>query len=398
MTIVEQVALLSEGTVSVLPAEELIKKIERKGKLTIKLGVDPTAPDLHLGHAVVLSKLRQFQDFGHHIIFLLGTFTTRIGDPTGKSKTRPTLSDEQIENNAKTYFEQVQKILDPKKLTIRYNSEWMDVLSSKDFITLCSKVTLAQMITREDFSKRLKENQPIALHEILYPLIQGYDSVELKADVEIGGTDQTFNLLMGRYLQEQYSQEPQVVITLPLLEGLDGVQKMSKSLNNYIGLSEKAENAYGKILSISDELMWRYYNVLLYMPEDEIIVHKKAIENSSEHPLVLKKQLAYKIIERFWSQQEATAAQIQFETLFQKRDFSHAQEIVLPLKEYTIVALIKNIEEALSLSQIRRLISEGAVSVNEKKKNDHFEIISLTDNSLDTILRIGKHRIFKIKQ
>lgn len=398
MTIVEQVARLSEGTVSVLPAEELIKKIERKGKLTIKLGVDPTAPDLHLGHAVVLSKLRQFQDFGHHIIFLLGTFTTRIGDPTGKSKTRPTLSDEQIENNAKTYFEQVQKILDPKKLTIRYNSEWMDALSSKDFITLCSKVTLAQMITREDFSKRLKENQPIALHEILYPLIQGYDSVELKADVEIGGTDQTFNLLMGRYLQEQYNQEPQVVITLPLLEGLDGVQKMSKSLNNYIGLSEKAENAYGKILSISDELMWRYYNVLLYMPEDEIVVHKKAIENSSEHPLVLKKQLAYKIIERFWSQQEATAAQIQFETLFQKRDFSHAQEIVLPLKEYTIVALIKNIEEALSLSQIRRLISEGAVSVNEKKKNDHFEIISLTDNSLDTILRIGKHRIFKIKQ
>jgi tyrosyl-tRNA synthetase len=398
MTIAEQVALLSEGTISVLPREELIKKIERKGKLTIKLGVDPTAPDLHLGHAVVLSKLRQFQDFGHHIIFLLGTFTTRIGDPTGKSKTRPTLSDEQIENNAKTYFEQVQKILDPQKLTIRYNSEWMDILSSKDFVTLCSKVTLAQMITREDFAKRLKENQPIALHEILYPLIQGYDSVELKADVEIGGTDQTFNLLMGRYLQEQYNQEPQVVITLPLLEGLDGVQKMSKSLNNYIGLSERAENAYGKILSISDELMWRYYNVLLYMSENEIVIHKEAIEHGNEHPLVLKKQLAYKIVERFWSQQEATDAQIQFETLFQKRDFSQAQEIVLPLKDYTIVALIKNIEEALSLSQIRRLISEGAVSVNEKKKNDPFEIISLSDNSLDTILRIGKHRIFRIKR
>lgn len=252
----EQLIISTEQTI---PLDEFKKKLSTGKKLKIKLGADPTAPDLHLGHAVVLAKLRQFQDLGHEIIFLIGDFTARIGDPTGKSKTRPPLTEEQIKTNAKTYLEQVGKILDLSKTTLRYNSEWLGALSSTEWVKLCGQVTLARIIEREDFANRIANKQSVGFHELLYPIMQGYDSVELKADVELGGTDQTFNLLMGRYLQEQYGQEPQVIMTVPLLKGLDGVHKMSKSLGNSIGLTDPADQAYGKLMSMSDDLMWHYY-------------------------------------------------------------------------------------------------------------------------------------------
>ena len=262
--------LIKNGTAQIIPEEELSKKLASGKKLKIKFGADPTAPDLHLGHAVVLSKMKQFQDLGHEVIFLIGDFTARIGDPSGRSKTRPPLTEEQIAEHTKTYFQQVGKVLDPKKLTIRYNSEWLDKLSCKELVQLCAKVTLSRIIERDDFEKRMKEQQPIGFHELLYPLMQGYDSVALHADVELGGTDQTFNLLMGRYLQEHYGQSPQVVITTPLLEGLDGGVKMSKSLGNAVGLNEPADQAYGKLMSISDDLMYRYAHLLLNVDQSKI--------------------------------------------------------------------------------------------------------------------------------
>ena len=280
---------LQAGVEQIIPKTEFLKKLELKRPLRVKLGADPTSADLHLGHAVVLSKLRQFQDCGHEVIFLIGDFTARIGDPTGRSKTRPALTDEQIQANTQTYFNQVSKILDPAKIIVRYNSQWLDKLSSREFVNLCSKVTLARLIEREDFAQRITEHQPIGFHELLYPLMQGYDSVVLQADIELGGTDQTFNLLMGRFLQEHYGQEPQVIMTLPLLEGLDGVQKMSKSLGNAIGLAEPADQAYGKLMSISDELMWRYYQVLLHMRQQEICRMQEQVQQGTVHPMTLKK-------------------------------------------------------------------------------------------------------------
>jgi tyrosyl-tRNA synthetase len=262
--------LIKKGTVTIIHEDDLRLKLESGKKLKIKLGMDPTAPDLHLGHAVVLSKLKEFQDLGHEVIFLIGDFTARIGDPTGKSKTRQPLTEEQIALNTVTYFEQVGKILDPALITIRYNSEWLAKLTATQIIQLCAKVTLSRLIERDDFEQRMEKNQTISFHELLYPIFQGYDSVELHADVELGGTDQTFNLLMGRELQSNFGQQPQVVITTPLLEGLDGVAKMSKSLGNYIGLTEPASQAFGKLMSISDALMWRYYALLLDKESQEI--------------------------------------------------------------------------------------------------------------------------------
>ena len=326
----DEYKLLAAGVEQIIPQEEFLKKLATGRKLKIKLGMDPTAADLHLGHAVTLSKLRQFQDLGHEVIFLIGDFTARIGDPSGRSKTRPPLTDEQIEFNTKTYFNQVSKILDPAKVTVRYNSQWLDKLTSREFVALCSKVTVARIIEREDFAQRIKSAQTVGFHELLYPLMQGYDSVALHADVELGGTDQTFNLLMGRFLQEQYGQEPQVIMTLPLLEGLDGVAKMSKSLGNAIGLAEPADQAYGKLMSISDDLMWRYYEVLLHTSEQEIAQLQKAVAKGEAHPMELKKKMAHAIIARFWSAQEADEAQQLFEELFQKKDYSHAQSVQCP--------------------------------------------------------------------
>ena len=302
------------GASQVIPLADLEKKLASEKKLIIKFGADPTSPDLHLGHAVVLSKLRQFQDLGHHVIFLIGDFTARIGDPTGRSKTRPPLTEEQILENTKTYIAQVGKVLDSNNISIRYNSEWLDKLSSKDWLKLCAQVTLARLIEREDFHERIKNNISIGFHELTYPLLQGYDSVALRSDVELGGTDQTFNLLMGRFLQEHYGQEPQVILTTPLLIGLDGINKMSKSLGNAIGLTEPADQAFGKLMSISDELMWNYYELLLHVRREEI--------ESTAHPMELKKQMAFRIVERFWGNKEAQEARNAFEHLFQKKDFS----------------------------------------------------------------------------
>ena len=314
MDIKKQLEIIKSSTSSVIPEADLIKKLERGIPLRIKLGMDPTAPDLHLGHAVVLSKMKQLQDLGHEVIFLIGDFTARIGDPTGKSKTRPPLTEQDIEKNTRTYFDQVTKILDPKKLTIVYNSEWLNAVSINDMIKLCAKVTLARLIEREDFAKRIDNNQPISFHELLYPLFQGYDSVALKADIELGGTDQTFNLFMGRYLQEQYGQEPQVIITTPLLEGLDGGPKMSKSLGNAIGLTEPADQVFGKLMSISDELMWHYMHILLYKSDAD------SANSKSRLPMV---QRILWISKKLWRMQLLRAFGQQKKQILRKRNSRH---------------------------------------------------------------------------
>lgn len=388
---------IKSGTEKIIPEEQLIKKLESHKKLKIKLGMDPTAPDLHLGHAVVLEKMKDFQDLGHEVIFLIGNFTARIGDPTGRSKTRPPLTAQQIEKNTKTYFEQVSKILDPKKVEVRFNSEWLDQLKAKDIVSLCAKVTLAQLIEREDFSSRLKNNQSIGMHELLYPLFQGYDSVVLQNDIELGGTDQTFNLLMGRILQEKYNQEAQIVITMPLLEGLDGSIKMSKSMGNAIGLNEPANEAYGKLMSISDNLMWRYYKLLLRKTDDEIQQMKNEILTNNINPMNFKKIMAYNIVAKFWSVKEAEESQKIFESLFQKKDYSAAQEISLPeniSNPIWIVDLLRLLYAVKTSSEAKRLIEEKAVKVNE-------EIISQFKAQVKyepgMIIKVGKHRIYKIK-
>ncbi len=387
---------LKIGTAQVIPEKELLKKLEQKKPLTIKLGMDPTAPDLHLGHAVVLSKLKEFQDLGHKVVFIIGDFTARIGDPTGRSKTRPALTEEDITKNTKTYFEQVGKILDPKKTKIVYNSEWLDKLSPKDLIKLCSLATVAQLIERDDFSKRLKENKPISLHELLYPMLQGYDSVVLDADVELGGTDQTFNLLMGRHLQEQFGKEPQIVLTVPLLEGLDGVQKMSKTYGNAIGLAEPATEAYGKLMSISDKLMWRYMELLLHKSTQEISSLQEKVASGNTHPMALKKQIAYEIVQKFWSENEAKKAQETFESLFEKKDYSKALEVTL--KDITnpcwIVYLLKACNAIKTSSEAKRLIEAGAVEIDGKKIADFKAEITWKPGMT---IKVGKHRIYQIK-
>ena len=385
---------LLAGTAQVLPAGELEKKLAKNKPLRVKLGMDPTSPDLHLGHAVVLSHLKLFQDLGHDVIFLIGDFTTRIGDPTGRSKTRPPLTEEEISRNMQTYFDQVSKILDPAKVTVCYNSTWLDKLSSREWIQLCGKVTLARLTEREDFANRITHNQTIGFHELLYPLLQGYDSVALNADIELGGTDQTFNLLMGRFLQEHYGQEPQVIMTVPILEGLDGVQKMSKSLGNAIGLSEPADQAYGKLMSISDVMMWRYYSLLLKVTDDEIKTMQQDVVTGAQHPMSLKKQMAFGIVERFWGKAEAVTAQEVFEHLFQKKDFSHAQEFVWQgsLEPIAIVDVI-HLLTGDSKSEVRRLIQAGAVTVDEVKITDVKALIPVKNGMH---IKVGKHKFYTL--
>ena len=391
----KQLEIIKSSTTAVIPEAELIKKLEKGIPLRIKLGMDPTAPDLHLGHAVVLAKMRQLQDLGHNVIFLIGDFTARIGDPTGKSKTRPPLTEQEIEKNTRTYFDQVTKILDPKKLTVVYNSEWLNALTIKDMVKLCGQVTLARLIEREDFAKRMEQNQSIGFHELLYPLFQGYDSVALTADIELGGNDQTFNLLMGRYLQEHYNQSPQVVVTTPLLEGLDGGPKMSKSLGNAIGLTEPADQAYGKLMSISDELMWHYYHVLLYMSDADIKKAKDEIASGKVHPMDLKKKMACDIVARFWSPAEAEQAQKQFESLFKKKDYFQADEASIDLsKEIWIVDLLKELKAISSSSEAKRLIESGSIHIDNAVISDFKAMIKPQSGM---IIKVGKHRIFKIK-
>ncbi|MBM18256.1 MAG: tyrosine--tRNA ligase [Epsilonproteobacteria bacterium] len=397
MNIEKTLEIIKHGTVDCIPEQQLRKKLESGKKLRIKLGMDPTAPDLHLGHAVVLKKMKQLQDLGHEVVFLIGDYTARIGDPSGKSKTRPPLTEEQIKQNAQTYFEQVRKILDPDNLTIAYNSQWLRKLDFADTIKLCSKITVARLIERDDFAKRLQTNQPIALHELLYPVMQGYDSVELQADIELGGTDQTFNLLCGRFLQEQFDQEAQVVITMPLLEGLDGVEKMSKSLGNAIGLTQDPVEVYGKLMSISDVLMWRYYHLLLERTSSDIEHMKQEVAKQSVHPMDLKKQMAFEIVQQFWSAKDAQAGQENFAALFQNKDYSQAKEVALlnslQQEAVWIVQLLKDLKAVQSSSEAKRLIQSGAVSVNDDKVTDFQAQITVTNNM---IVKVGKHRIYKI--
>lgn len=390
-------ALIKQGAAQIIPESTLQEKLKENRPLQIKLGADPTSPDLHLGHAVVLEKLRDFQNLGHEVVFLIGDFTALIGDPTGRSKTRPPLTQEQIAQNTQTYFQQVSKILDPKKTTIRFNSEWLAKLSCVDIVSLCAKVTLARLTEREDFAQRIAKEEPISFHELLYPLFQAYDSVALKADVELGGTDQTFNLLMGRFIQEQFNQSPQVILTMPILEGLDGVQKMSKSLGNYIGLFESADQAFGKLMSISDTLMWRYMQLLLRASPQEISSLQESVVAGTLHPMELKKKVARDIVAKFWSTLEADGAQAQFEALFQRKDYSQAETISLPTNTPNPIGIIEllNLLKAIkSNSDGKRLIQEGAVRIDEEKISDIHAHITWQEG---TTIKVGKHRIFKIK-
>ena len=389
--------LLKLATVNIYSEQELVKSLQGGKKLKIKLGADPTAPDLHLGHTVVFSKLKQFQDLGHEVIFLIGDFTAQIGDPTGRDKTRPSLTREAIEHNLQSYFDQVGKILDPKRITIRHNSEWLGKLTSADLVSLLAKVTLARITERDDFEKRIKNNESIGMHELLYPIFQGYDSVVLEADVELGGTDQTFNLLMGRFLQEQFGQKPQIAITMPLLVGLDGVHKMSKSLGNSIGLNEPASQAFGKLMSMSDVLMWHYFELLLSKTAQEIAQMQNDVAAGTVHPMQLKKDMAQAIVTRFWSADEALQGRNQFEALFQKHDYSQAQEVALPdgfANPVWIVELLKVLGAVATSSDAKRLIESGSVHVDEMVITEFKHELTWKSGM---IIKVGKHRIYKIK-
>ena len=387
---------LLRGADEVLIKQELIEKLKEGRPLRIKAGFDPTAPDLHLGHTVLINKLKQFQDLGHEVMFLIGDFTGMIGDPTGKNVTRKPLTREEVIHNAKTYEEQIFKILDSNKTRVMFNSSWMNSMSSADLIQLAAKHTVARMLERDDFSKRFKGGQSIAIHEFLYPLIQGYDSVEMKADVEMGGTDQKFNLLVGRQLQEAFGQKPQVVITMPILEGLDGVQKMSKSLNNYIGIADVADEMFGKIMSISDELMWRYFELLSFRPMAEINSWKlECIEGAN--PRNYKVKLAQEIIERFHDAKSAVKALENFEARFQRGAMpDEIDEIELKIQgsSFCIANLLKESGLTSGTSEAIRLINQGAVKIDGEKVSDAKLEISINTQN---IYQVGKRKFAKVK-
>jgi len=396
----EQIALIERGAVDFHSREDLVKKLTRSletGKpLTIKAGFDPTAPDLHLGHTVLIQKLRHFQLLGHEVNFLIGDFTGLIGDPTGKSDTRPPLTPEDVKRNAETYKEQVFKILDPEKTKVVFNSTWLGSLSSHDMIRLASELTVARMLERDDFKKRFESNRPISIHEFLYPLIQGYDSVAMKADVELGGTDQLFNLLMGRDLQRSRGQEPQVVLTMPLLEGLDGVNKMSKSLGNYIGISESPDSIFGKVMSISDDLMYRYYELLSDLSMAEIGELKGKVAAGSLHPKAVKVQLAKEMVARFHNQAAAEDAERNFEQVFARHEMpDEIEEVQLSATEAEIWApkLLMDAGLVKSTSDGRRMIQQNAVAIDGVKVEDINAMVSAKGSIL---LKVGKRRFCRV--
>ncbi len=387
--------LIKRGTEEVLPEELLLKKLQRQKPLKIKAGFDPTAPDLHLGHTVLINKLRQFQELGHEVIFLIGDFTGMIGDPTGKSATRPPLTREAVLENAKTYEHQIFKILDPTRTTVLFNSSWMGEMSAVDLIQLAAKHTVARMLERDDFNKRYTSGQAIAIHEFLYPLIQGYDSVALKADVELGGTDQKFNLLVGRQLQEAYGQEPQVVITLPILEGLDGVQKMSKSLNNYIGITDAPEEMFGKVMSISDDLMWRYFELLSFRPMDEIETWKRGVEKG-DNPRDVKVRLAEELVERFHSRDLAVKAHEAFVARFQKGQMPDEMpelQLTAPAGGYPIANLLKDAGLVNSTSEAIRMIKQGAVKIDGERVTNPPLVVEAGSTA---VYQVGKRRFARV--
>jgi len=392
----DAIEILTRGTEEILLEDALRKKLSKGRPLRVKAGFDPTAPDLHLGHTVLINKLRQFQDLGHEVLFLIGDFTGMIGDPTGKSTTRAPLTRDDVLDNAKTYEEQIFRILDPKRTLVVFNSSWLGEMRAAEVIQLAAKHTVARMLERDDFSKRFKSGQPIAIHEFLYPLIQGYDSVALKADVEIGGTDQKFNLLVGRQLQEMYGQDPQVVITLPILEGLDGVQKMSKSLGNYIGITDPPQEMFGKIMSISDVLMWRYFELLSFRPMCDIESWRSAVTDG-ENPRDIKFLLAEELVSRFHDPSSAQRAKEDFITRFQKGAIPNEMpSMELPTREegtLPIANLLKDAGLVKSTTEALRMISQGAVRINGVRIKDRGLLLS---SGTTQVYQVGKRRFAQI--
>lgn len=391
--------LIQHGVDTLLPEEEfkknLAKSIETNKPLKIKLGLDPTAPDIHLGHTVVLRKLKTFQDLGHQIIIVIGDFTARIGDPSGKSVTRPPLDEEAVVRNAATYKEQIFKVLDEEKTIVRYNSEWLSKLSFEEVLKLAGKYTVARMLERDDFQKRYTEGRAIGVHEFMYPLMQGYDSVALEADVEFGGTDQTFNLLVGRHLQGEFDQRPQCIITMPILEGLDGVQKMSKSLGNYIGISEAPTEMYGKAMSIPDELMMRYFMLVTDMSIEDQEALSKALEDGTAHPRDTKMKLAHTIVRLYHGEEAANEAQEQFIRVFQKHALPTdipAYEMAAPTEPVYIPQLLTDAGLTASNSEARRSIKAGAFKINGEKCSE--ETVTLEN---DMVLQVGKRKFIKLQ-
>jgi tyrosyl-tRNA synthetase len=390
-----QIAELLRGTSEVLVESELVKKLTRGKPLRIKAGFDPTAPDLHLGHTVLINKMRQFQTFGHEVTFLIGDFTGMIGDPTGRNATRPPLTREQVEANAQTYQEQIFKILDREKTRVDFNSRWFGGMTAAGLIEITGRHTVARMLERDDFAKRYKGNQPIAIHEFLYPLVQGYDSVALRSDVELGGTDQKFNLLVGRQLQESYGQEPQIVMTMPLLEGLDGVNKMSKSLGNYIGINESADVQFGKLMSISDELMWRYFELLSFRPLPEIAALRKSVDEG-RNPRDVKFELGMEIVERFHGAGTGARARDSFVARFQQGHVPEQIERVTLTTDGTpqrLANVLKSAGLVASTSDGNRMIDQGAVRIGETAES--LTKVAGRDHSLNAgtfLIQVGKHK------
>jgi tyrosyl-tRNA synthetase len=395
----EQFEIITRGAVEIIDNEELEKKLKKSYKnnkpLRVKAGFDPTAPDIHIGHTVLLEKMRQFQELGHDVIFLIGDFTGMIGDPSGKNTTRPPLTEKEVQKNAQTYRAQIHKILDPEKTIIEFNSTWMKQMDAEEIIRLSSSYTVARMLEREDFTQRFANHTPISIHEFLYPLIQGYDSAVLKADIELGGTDQKFNLLVGRDIQKKHEQEPQVIIMMPLLEGLDGVKKMSKSEGNYIGITEKPFDMFGKVMSISDELMIRYYELLSRLSYSRLQNLKKSLQEGILHPMKAKQELAFEIVERFQGADEAVKAQEEFKKVFSQKNIPDDMPVFTlkwDKKEIWLPHIMKDSGLTRSTGEAVRLIKQGGVSINDTRCTD-----SNTNLSPGTyILKVGKRRFLKV--
>lgn len=387
-----QLEQIQRGSVEIINEEELIAKLRKGLPLRVKAGFDPTAPDLHLGHTVLIQKLKHFQDLGHQVIFLIGDFTGMIGDPTGKSETRKKLTRDEVLRNAESYKKQIYKILDPVKTEIALNSRWMDAFTASDFIELCSRYTVARMLERDDFEKRFKGNQPISIHEFLYPLAQGYDSVALRADVELGGTDQKFNLLMGRHLQREHGQAPQIVLTMPILEGLDGVQKMSKSLGNYVGIDEAPSEMFGKIMSISDDLMWRYYELLSDKALDQIRSLRDQVGSGALHPKKVKEDLAEEITARFHGLEAGKASREGFNAVFAKQGIPEEIEVFTAASGIQLVDALTESGVCSSKSDARRMCLQNAVTIDGRKEDN----AGLVFESGEYVLKVGKKRFLRL--
>ena len=402
----KQLDVIRRGAVEIIQEAELLRKLKKDGPLRVKAGFDPTAPDIHLGHTVLLEKMRQFQELGHEVIFLIGDFTGMIGDPSGTSETRKPLTREEVLENARTYREQIFKILDPDRTRVEFNSKWMSGMSAEGLVRLASHYTVARMLEREDFKQRWQSRSPISIHEFLYPLIQGYDSVVLKADVELGGTDQRFNLLVGRELQKEYGQEPQCLVLMPLLEGIDGVRKMSKSFGNYIGITEPPKEMYGKLMSITDELMLRYYELLSHITIDELKDLKRGIKDGTVHPKKAKEALAMEIVERYWGREEALRAREEFERVHKGKRLPEdvaTSELALPRLDLSATGktninwlpqIMKNAGLVKSTSEAVRLIKQGGVSVDGEKVTDTEKTLPVPG---EYIIKVGKRKFCRLK-